>query len=50
MVNYHYFIWMLSFRGEADSIDFDYYYNKNGVTIIEWGDTIKEYLPEEYLN
>ena len=36
-------------EGEADSIDFDYYYNKNGVTIIEWGDTIKEYLPEEYL-
>ena len=36
-------------EGEADSIDFDYYYNKSGVTIIEWGDTIKEYLPEEYL-
>ena len=36
-------------EGEADSIDFDYYYNKNGVTIIEWGDNIKEYLPEEYL-
>lgn len=36
-------------EGETDSIDFDYYYNKNGVTIIEWGDTIKEYLPEEYL-
>ena len=36
-------------EGEADSIDFYYYYNKNGVTIIEWGDTIKEYLPEEYL-
>ena len=36
-------------EGEEDYIDFDYYYNKNGVTIIEWGDTIKEYLPEEYL-
>lgn len=36
-------------EGVADSIDFDYYYNKSGVTIIEWGDTIKEYLPEEYL-
>ena len=36
-------------EGEADSIDFEYYYKNNGVTIIEWGDTIKEYLPDEYL-
>ena len=36
-------------EGEADSIDFEYYYKNNGVTIIEWGDTIKDYLPDEYL-
>ena len=25
------------------------YFNKNGITIIEWSDMIKEYLPEERL-
>ena len=44
---YHMDVYRL--EGEGDSIDFDYYYNKNGVTIIEWGDTIKDYLPDEYL-
>lgn len=40
-----------------DNIDFNVknlgiedYYNKGGVTIIEWADMIKDYLPEERLD
>lgn len=33
-----------------DSIGFNDYYNKGGVTIIEWAEVIKDKLPEERLD
>ncbi len=32
------------------SIDFEEYFNKGGVTIIEWSEIIKDFLPEERLD
>ncbi len=36
--------------GTIDGIDIEEYYKKNGVVIIEWADTIKEFLPKERLD
>ena len=41
------------YRLEEDNIDnlgIDEYFTKGGVTIIEWADLIKDYLPEERLD
>ena len=41
------------YRLEDDNIDnlgIDEYYTRGGVTIIEWADLIKDYLPEERLD
>ena len=45
---YHMDVYRLD--GKVDSIGIEDYYTKNGVVIIEWADTIKEYLPEERLD
>jgi len=34
----------------ADNLGIEEYFDKGGVTIIEWADLIKEYLPEERLD
>ena len=34
----------------VDNLGIEEYFEKNGVTIIEWADLIKEYLPEERLD
>ena len=45
---YHMDVYRLD--GNIDGVDIEDYYNKNGVVIIEWADTIKDYLPEERLD
>ena len=45
---YHMDVYRLD--GKVDDLGIEYYYNKNGVTIIEWSDTIQSYLPEERLD
>ena len=35
--------------GKVDDLGLEDYYNRNGVTIIEWSDTIRDYLPDERL-
>ena len=45
---YHMDVYRLD--GKVDSLGIEDYYSKNGVTIIEWADTIKDYLPEERLD
>lgn len=45
---YHMDVYRLD--GKVDGIGLEDYFNKNGVVIIEWADTIKEYLPEERLD
>jgi len=45
---YHMDVYRLD--GKVDSIGIEDYYTKNGVVIIEWADTIKDYLPEERLD
>ena len=34
----------------VESIGIEEYYNKNGVTIIEWAEMVEDYLPEERLD
>jgi len=36
--------------GKIDGVGIEDYFNKNGIVIIEWADTIKKYLPEERLD
>lgn len=44
---YHMDVYRLD--GNADGIGIEEYFNKNGVVIIEWADTIKDILPKERL-
>ncbi len=37
-------------NGEVDSLGIEEYFNKNGVTIIEWAEMIEEHLPKERLD
>ncbi len=41
---------MYRLEGDASSIGMEDYFHKNGVTIIEWSEMIKDYLPEERLD
>jgi tRNA threonylcarbamoyladenosine biosynthesis protein TsaE len=45
---YHMDVYRLD--GNIDGVGIDEYFNKNGVVIIEWADTIMDYLPEERLD
>lgn len=36
--------------GKVDGVGIEDYFTKKGVVIIEWADTIKDYLPEERLD
>ena len=45
---YHMDVYRLD--GNAEDLGIEEYYKKRGVTIIEWADTISDYLPEERLD
>lgn len=45
---YHMDVYRLD--GDISSIDIESYFNKGGVVIIEWANTIKEILPKERLD
>ena len=45
---YHMDVYRLD--GNVDDLGIEEYYKKKGVTIIEWSDTIVDYLPEKRLN
>ena len=45
---YHMDVYRLD--GNVDNLGIEEYYKKKGVTIIEWSDTIIDYLPEKRLN
>ena len=45
---YHMDVYRLD--GNIDSVGIEDYFTKGGVVIIEWSDTIKDYLPEERLD
>lgn len=36
--------------GKVDGVGIEDYYKKNGIVIIEWADTIEDYLPKERLD
>ncbi|MCI8575095.1 MAG: tRNA (adenosine(37)-N6)-threonylcarbamoyltransferase complex ATPase subunit type 1 TsaE [Bacilli bacterium] len=44
---YHMDVYRL--EGSRDNVGFDDYFNKNGVSIVEWSDLISDILPEERL-
>ena len=46
---YHMDVYRLE-DGNADSLGIEEYFQKGGVTIIEWAEIIKDYLPEERLD
>ena len=41
---------MYRLEGNASSIGMEDYFTKDGVTIIEWSEMVKDYLPEERLD
>ncbi len=45
---YHFDVYRLD--GNTDGVGIEDYFDKNGVVIIEWADTIKNILPEERLD
>lgn len=45
---YHMDVYRLD--GKVDGLGLEEYFHKGGVVIIEWADTIREYLPEERLD
>ena len=45
---YHMDVYRLD--GKVEDLGIEEYYNKKGVTIIEWADTIEEYLPKNRLD
>ena len=46
---YHMDVYRLE-DGNVDNLGLEEYFEKGGVTIIEWADLIKDYLPEERLD
>ena len=48
MTLYHIDVYRLD--GKIDGVGIEDYFNKNGIVIIEWADTIKNYLPAERLD
>ena len=44
---YHMDVYRLD--GNVDDLGIEEYYNKKGITIIEWADTIEDYLPKNKL-
>ena len=45
---YHMDVYRLD--GETDGVGIEEYFEKGGVVVIEWADTIKHILPKEYLH
>ncbi len=45
---YHFDVYRLD--GKTDGVGIEDYFNKNGVVVIEWADTIENILPEERLD
>lgn len=45
---YHMDVYRLD--GKVEDLGIEEYYNKDGVTIIEWADMIEDYLPEDRLD
>lgn len=45
---YHMDVYRLD--GNTDGIGIEEYFQKGGIVVIEWADTIKDILPEEYLH
>ncbi len=45
---YHMDVYRLD--GNVDGVDIETYFNKNGVVIIEWAETVKHILPKERLD
>ena len=45
---YHMDVYRLD--GETDGVGIEEYFEKGGIVVIEWSDTIKHILPKEYLH
>lgn len=45
---YHMDVYRLD--GNTEGVGIEEYFNKGGVVVIEWADTIKDILPKEYLH
>ena len=45
---YHMDVYRLD--GKVDGLGLEEYFHKNGIVIIEWADTISQYLPDERLD
>lgn len=45
---YHFDLYRLDKAGMLDSLSYDEYFYGNGVTVVEWADRIREFLPPKY--
>lgn len=46
---YHFDVYRLSGPGELEPLGYEEYFYGDGVTVIEWGDKIKAFLPDDCL-
>jgi tRNA threonylcarbamoyladenosine biosynthesis protein TsaE len=47
---YHFDVYRLEDINELDDLGFEEYFYSDGVSIIEWGDRIEKFLPQERIN
>ena len=45
---YHMDVYRL--EGKVENLGIDEYFNKKGITVIEWADMIEDYLPDKRLD
>ena len=46
---YHFDLYRLDRHSGFDDMNYEEYFNGDGVTVIEWADKIKELLPKKYI-
>lgn len=46
---YHFDLYRLNFQEEIEKLGYEEYFYSNGITLIEWADRVKDYLPGELL-
>lgn len=46
---YHFDVYRLNEPAELEDLGYEDYFYSNGISIIEWGNLIKSYLPTDYL-
>ena len=46
---YHFDVYRLDASDFSETLDYEKYFYGQGITVVEWADKIRDFLPEEYL-